>query len=135
MANEATALIIHAFTGDPYGCVENRAPNEIVLTAYRALDGFPAPALKEMVTVNVLAPQAAPLVVTEVQHDSFGCSHLRLARFEVTPPFKPGVYLCQVRLDVSLPGQDRAQGLALATARLDENLPFIPDTGGGGEGP
>ena len=132
MANETTALIIHAFDGDQYGPVANRAPNEIVLTAYGAADGLPVPLRKEDVAVTLLAPSGAGVTVTQVERDGRNTMHIRFGRFENTPAINPGVYLFEVNLDVNPFGSSRGMGTALATARLDENLPVIPDPGGGG---
>lgn len=125
----ANGLIINAFTGDQDGCVENRQANEIILTAHNPVTGVKAFVRPGEATARLLAPSDARVLVREVAVEEAGLVRLRLARFDDDPPVKPGVYLFFV--DVFSAGP--MQGIALATARIDENLPAVPRPGGGGE--
>ena len=120
-------LIINAFNGDQYGAVANRLANEIILTAHNPSTGEKVNV--SSVSARALAPPAAIIHVQESLREEAGLYRLRLARFDDTPAVEPGVYLFFLDVHAGSMG-----GLALATARIDENLPVIPALSPSGDG-
>ena len=109
-------LIISAFVGDQYGEVVNRPANEIILTAHNPHTGEKVNV--DLASARLLAPPATNVHVQESVREEAGLYRLKLARFDDTPPPEPGVYLFFLDIHAGSMG-----GLALATARIDENLP------------
>lgn len=112
-------LIINAFNGDQYGDVANRPANEIILTAHNPHTGEKVNV--DLASARLLAPPETSVHVQELIREEAGLFRLRLARFDDTPPVEPGVYLFFLDIHAGSMG-----GLALATARIDENLPVRP---------
>lgn len=118
----ANGLIINAFTGDHSGCVENRQANEIILTAHNPVTGAKVFISSNEVSARLLAPSDARVHVHELSVEEAGLARLRLARFDNDPPVQPGAYLFFVSVFSAGP----QGGIALATARIDENLLVVP---------
>ena len=120
----ANGLIINAFTGDHCGCVENRQANEIILTAHDPETGakpFPGPG---EASAQLLEPSGARVHVRQVLTEQAGLIRIRLARLDTDPEVAPGSYLFFVEVTTAGP----LHGIALATARIDENLPVEPSS-------
>lgn len=118
------AMILEGFAGDGYRNLDNRAANEIVFTAFGADgQGFNA-IVPGAMAILVLPPTGRQLQVTGVSRDG-GAFRARLARFDDEPHIHSGTYLCSISAVVFVAG-DEYTGSALATVRIDEDLPAIP---------
>ena len=124
-----TAMILHAFTGDPMGCWRNRQPNEIIFTAQGDSGDSFNTILPGAMRVQLLAPASRSLPVTNVTRDG-EVFHAQLARFDDEAPVHSGLYLASVFAIVFFGGEEFT-GTALASVQLDEDLPAIPRPEGG----
>lgn len=119
------SILIHAFTGDGATCLANRSPNEIVFTGIGATNGiFFNSIVPGAMQVQLLAPTSRTLQVISVNKDG-AAFHAPLARFDDEPPVHSGLYLCAFSVNVFVT-PDFYVGQALATVRIDEDMPAIP---------
>ena len=120
------AMILNPFIGDNGGCWSNRSSNEIIFTAARSDLGATFNAIEPgAMQVRLSAPAARLLAVTGVIRDG-EVFHAQLARFDDEPPVRTGLYLTSVLVVASIPFGETFQGTAIASVRIDEDLPAIP---------
>lgn len=119
------AMLITAFTGDAGMCGSNRLTNEILFTAQGDSGSTFSAILPAVTQVRLLEPAARLLPVTEIVRDG-EVFHARLARYDDEPAVRAGVYLASVSTIVSIPFGETFLGAALATVRINEDLPAIP---------
>ncbi len=119
-----TAMILHAFTGDP-GCWRNRLPNEILFTAQSDSGNSFSAIVPGAMRVQLLAPASRTLPVTAVTRDG-EAFHAQLARYDDEAPVHSGVYLASVFAVVFVLGGEEFTGTALASVAIDEDLAAIP---------
>ena len=129
-----TAMILHAFTGDPACCLRNRPPNELLFTAQSDSGNSFNAIVPGAMRVRLTAPASRDLPVTSVTRDG-EVFHAQLARYDDESAIHSGVYLASVFAVVFVLGGEEYTGTALATVPIDEDLPAIPRPRGGPEDP
>lgn len=120
----ATAMMLHAFTGDSFACWRNRRANEVLFTAQNDGGASFTAIVPGAVRVQLLEPASRWLPVISVTRDG-EVFHAQLARFDDEAAIHSGVYLASVFAVVFVAGEE-FQGAALASVAIDEDLPQIP---------